>query len=138
MRAVVDPNVFISACLSPSGAPRRVVIAWQEGRFEMIVSPLLLTELKRALAYPKLVRRVPADDAADLVGWIERSARVVADPPGPPPMHSPDPGDDYLVTLAASERSALVSGDEHLLSLADELPVFAPRAFLDFLSAGGH
>ena len=135
MRAVVDPNVFISAGLSPSGTPSRVLSAWQEGRFELIASPLLLEELERALAYPKLRRRIPAHDAAALLRLIQRSATVVPDPAGPPPKHSSDPGDDYLLTLAARERAALVSGDQDLLSLAGELPVFAPRAFLELLSA---
>lgn len=137
MRAVLDPNVLISACLSPSGSPGRVLVAWQEGRFELVASPLLLAELERALAYPKLRRRISAQDAADLVRWIQHSARVVPDPAEPPPKPSPDPGDDYLLALAARERSALVSGDAHLLSLAGELPVFAPRAFLEFLDAPG-
>ncbi|MCA1705276.1 MAG: PIN domain-containing protein, partial [Actinobacteria bacterium] len=52
MRAVLDPNVIISAVLSPGGAPARVMTAWLEGRYELVVSPLLLEELERALSYP--------------------------------------------------------------------------------------
>lgn len=39
MRAVLDPNVLVSALLSPTGTPARIVLAWAEGRFELVVSP---------------------------------------------------------------------------------------------------
>jgi putative PIN family toxin of toxin-antitoxin system len=130
VRAVLDANVLISAILSRRGAPAALLLAWQEGAFELIVSPLLLAELRRALAYPKLARLIPAADADAYLGWLSRSARVVADPPGPPPVRSSDPADDYLITLAAAERAVLVSGDGALTSLAHLIPVRTPAGFL--------
>ena len=130
MRAVVDPNVHISALLAPRGAPAEVLRAWMDGGFELIVSPLLLAELERALAYPKLRKRITAEDAARVVEWLGRSATVAEDPAGRPPLRSPDPGDDYLLALAATARAALVTGDRHLLSLDTALPIFAPAEFL--------
>jgi uncharacterized protein len=47
---------------------------------------------------------------------------------------SPDPGDDYLLALAENEHAVLVSGDHHLLQLADALPIQAGRRFLDGLA----
>ena len=51
MRAVLDPNVVISGLLSRDGSPAQTLLAWREGRFELVVSPLLLGELARALAF---------------------------------------------------------------------------------------
>jgi putative PIN family toxin of toxin-antitoxin system len=130
LRAVLDPNVFISAALSPTGAPARVLQAWIDGAFELLVSPLLLAELERALAYPKLRKRIPPEDAARMVDWLRRSATVAGDPDGPPPLTSRDPGDDYLLAFAASQRAALVSGDSDLLSLGGDLPIYSPADFL--------
>jgi predicted nucleic acid-binding protein len=48
----------------------------------------------------------------------------------------PDPGDDYLLALAAATQAALVSGDKHLLSLESALPIYRPTAFLDTLTEG--
>ena len=127
---MVDPNVVIAAALSPGGAPARVLRAWLEGAFEMVVSPKLIAELDRALAYPKLRKRIPAGDAAQLVDLLQGLAESHPDPPGPPPVRSTDPGDDYLVALAASTNSVIVSGDRHLLTLGDHLPVFSPAVFL--------
>jgi predicted nucleic acid-binding protein len=46
---------------------------------------------------------------------------------------SADPGDDYLLGLAEAARAVLVSGDRHLLKLADELPIQDARTFLEAL-----
>lgn len=134
MRAVLDVNVLISAALSPTGAPARLLLAWQAGAFELIVSPTLLAELARALGYPKLRRLVPATDADAYVAWLARSAAMARDPAGPPPAHTVDPDDDYLVALAADQRAMLVSGDRHVLVLAEHLPVVTPAAFLAVLA----
>ncbi len=130
VRAVLDPNVLISALLSATGAPAQVLRAWLGGRFELVVSPLLLAELDRALAYPKLRKRISPEDAKRFVELLQRSATVAQDPDAEPPRRSVDPGDDYLIALAAAERAALVSGDKHLLALEGDLPIFAPAAFL--------
>ena len=135
MRAVLDATVLISAILSPRGTPARIVLAWQAGAFDLVVSPALLAELRRALAYPKLERLVPPADAESFVAWIGRSALLAADPDGEPPVHSVDPADDYLITLAAAERAVLVSGDAHLTVLADRFPVRTPAQFLASLGA---
>ena len=135
MRAVLDANVLISAILSPRGTPARLLLAWQAGAFDLVVSPALLAELRRALAYPKLERLVPPADAESFVAWIGRSALLAADPDGEPPVHSVDPADDYLITLAAAERAVLVSGDAHLTVLADRFPVRTPAQFLASLGA---
>jgi len=136
VRSVLDPNVLISALLSPDGAPARTLIAWLDGEFEVLVSPLLLAELERALAYSKLRKRIEPDEAARFVEWLRRTATLVDDPDDPPPIESADPGDDYLIALASFRDAALVSGDRHLLGLSGELPVYRPARFLRLLEAG--
>jgi putative PIN family toxin of toxin-antitoxin system len=133
VRAVLDPNVIISAVLSRSGAPARVMTAWLEGRYELVVSPLLLEELERALSYPKLRKRITEAEMRELLDLLRREADLWDDPSGSPPVRSPDPGDDYLITLAAATQSIIVSGDRHLLVLSDELPVYTSAAFLSLI-----
>ena len=130
LRAILDVNVLISALISPSGSPARLLLAWQEGRFELIVSPALLAELRRALAYPKLERLVPPADADAFVAWLSRSALLARDATDPPPIHAADPNDDYLLALAAEQRAELVSGDGHLLALVGDYPIAGPADFL--------
>lgn len=132
MRAVLDPNIIISAALSPAGSPARVLRAWLDGSFELVASPKLLGELDRALAYSELRKRIPEEDARALVQLIERGS-VVRDDPEDPPTVSRDRGDDYLIALAKQNEAILVSGDTDLLELAPGLPVFSAAAFLDWL-----
>ena len=134
MRAVLDVNVLVSAMLSPRGSPAKLLIAWQAGEFDLVVSPAVLAELARALTYPKLVRHIAPADAAAFVTWLARSA-VVAQDPGLPSVRSADPEDDYLLALASTERAILVSGDSHLTTLADRLPIRTPAEFMASLDA---
>jgi putative PIN family toxin of toxin-antitoxin system len=132
VRAVLDPNILIAALLSPSGAPAQLVRRWLAGEFELIVSEALLHELERALAYPKLRKRLAACESAEYLALLRNSGRLAADPPVAA-ARSEDPGDDYLLALAESERATLVSGDKHLLAIADEYPIQSARRFLDSL-----
>jgi hypothetical protein len=135
VRAVLDANVLISAVLSPRGAPARLLAAWRGGAFNLVVSPLLLAEVRRALAYAKLARLVAPADADAYVAWLGRTAEMAADPGGPPPVRSEDPADDYVIALAAAQRAVIVSGDGHLTALADRIPVRRPAAFLAEIEA---
>lgn len=136
MRAVLDPNVLIAALLSPGGAPARLVAAWLAGEFELVVSDELLDELRRALAYPKLRKRVSPEEAAAFSRLLSTGG-IVASHPGAGTHRSEDPGDDYLLALAEVEQAVLVSGDRHLLVLAPKLPVMTAAEFLEALRGRG-
>jgi len=130
VRAVLDVNVIISALLSPQGSPANIVREWLDGAFDLVASALLFDELECALGYPKLRTRVTVSEATELIELMQREAILFHDPDEPPGVHSPDPGDDYLVALAAASESVLVSGGGHLLGLAEHLPVYSPAEFL--------
>jgi putative PIN family toxin of toxin-antitoxin system len=133
VRAVLDANVLVSALISRVGVPARLVELWLEGEFELVVCKTLLEEVQRTLNQPRISGRVSSEDALRFIWLLQEVGEVVADPEGPPPVHSTDPGDDYLLALAARERTPLVSGDAHVLALSDRLPISLPRAFLEQL-----
>jgi predicted nucleic acid-binding protein len=133
VRAVVDPNVLIAALLSRTGAPAQIVSRWLGGEFELVVSEKLLAKLERALATRSCAAGSPTRTPTPS-STFERGARAAPDPTGAPARCSADPGDDYLLALAESQHAVLVSGDQHLLALADELPIQTPRTFLDALA----
>lgn len=135
MRAVLDPNVLISAILSPAGTPGRVLRHWLEGGYDLVVSPLLVDELRRALAYPKLRNRIAPAEAEAFVELLTRAGVMVDDPDARPTISSPDPDDDYLIALANRSRAFLVSGDEDLLQLSEQLPVYSPSRFLALIES---
>jgi putative PIN family toxin of toxin-antitoxin system len=134
VRVVLDPNILISAMLSPSGAPARLLARWLAGDFELIASRQLLAELERALTYPKLRERIQPEKAARFMEFLHLRAEDVEDVPDPP-RRSPDPDDDYLIALSASARAVLVSGDAHLLGLAGSIPAYSAQGCLEWLDS---
>jgi len=136
VRVVLDANVLVSAAISAAGPPRQIVSAWVDGRFQLVASPALLEELSDVLARPRFRRFISIATAGDLIDGLAEDAEILDDPPAQPGL-SPDPDDDYLITLArAAKADYLVSGDRHLLDLTDPgPPVLTPRQFLDLLGA---
>jgi len=136
-RVVCDVGVIISGVLSAQGPPGRLLDRWRDGVFDLIVSPLWLAELARVLERPKISRYLEPGDAEELLSAIRLQAELADDPPAQPGL-TPDPGDDYLVSLArATGADYLVSGDAHLTDLPDaDPPVLTPREFDDLLGQG--
>jgi putative PIN family toxin of toxin-antitoxin system len=131
VRVVLDSNVLISALLEPRGPSAKLLRAWTEGKFELVVSPQLLDELADVLGRERLRRWLTEEEASVFVASLRRDATVVDDSPVEPGI-TPDPDDDYVVALArAADVDYLVSGDRHLTELIDpDPPVLTPRAFL--------
>ena len=134
MRVVLDPNVLVSAAISPAGPPRQILTAWTDERFDLVASPALLEELADVLARPKLGRFITTAISVAFIDGLATDAIMVADPTEPPSV-SPDLDDDYLIALArAAGADYLVSRDRHLLELTEpDPPVLTPRQFLDLL-----
>ena len=135
-RAVLDTNVLVSALISPGGGSARLLLELRSGAFELLVSPLLLAELREVLRRDKFRQYVSeAEVEADAYVELIRSEGVVrADPaPSPEPL-SADPDDEYLIDLARDAQvDALVTGDAHLLELRAIIPAMTPAEFLELL-----
>ncbi len=128
--------MLVSARISFGGkrAPVGVLLAWFEGRFEMIVSEELLGELERVLLRPKFRRYTTSEEVAAYVSLIRRRAILASDPSVSKSL-TPDPKDGYLVALSRSSGAHfLVADDPHLTRLSNpEPPILTPRAFLEML-----
>jgi putative PIN family toxin of toxin-antitoxin system len=133
-RAVLDINVLVSALISPGGGSARLLLELRSGAFELIVSPLLLAELREVLRRDTFRRYVSEAEADAYVELIRIEAVIHADPaPSPEPL-SADPDDEYLIGLARDARGdAIVSGDAHLLDLRAVIPAMTPAEFLELL-----
>jgi putative PIN family toxin of toxin-antitoxin system len=133
-RAVLDTNVLVSALISPGGGSARLLLELRSGAFELIVSPLLLVELREVLRRDKFRRYVSQGEADAYVELIRTESVIHADPAPSPETLSADPDDEYLIDLARdAQADAIVSGDAHLLELRAVLPVMTPAEFLETL-----
>lgn len=133
--ATLDTNVLVSALISPGGASARLLLELRAGGFELVLSPLLLAELREVLDRDKFRRYVTEAEADAHVELIRREGVVRADPsPSPEPM-SADPDDEYLIDLAREAGAdALMTGDAHLLDLRAIIPALTPTEFLEALA----
>jgi putative PIN family toxin of toxin-antitoxin system len=128
-RAVLDPGIFVSALITPSGKPAKLIEWAQGGEFELIVSPKLLAELEDVLLRDKFRRYVGIEKVKAFLEVVRREATVVPDPTAPAPIKSADADDDYLLALAYFQKAILVSGDSDLLDLTGGAPICAPADF---------
>lgn len=136
MRPVVlDPSVLVSALINPDGAPGKLLLEIQAGRFELIVSPKLVAELEGVVRRNKFRRYAGLDEALEFVAVIRHGATHVRDPGHRTPLRSSDPKDDYLIALSRGNSALLVSGDKHLLDLVGGgAPIRAPADLLAAIS----
>jgi putative PIN family toxin of toxin-antitoxin system len=120
MRAVADTNVVVSGLLWP-GPSRRILTLARTGQLELFTSPALLAELEDVLSRRKFSRRLDLAGVGlqDLVLGYAALARVVL-PAKIPLIIAEDPDDDEVLACAlAAHAAVIVSGDRHVLSLAE-------------------
>jgi uncharacterized protein len=117
MRVVLDTNVLVSALLMDASLPAQFLTQWRQGRFTLLTATPQLDELTRVTRYPKLRARLKPALAGRLVNDLREIAVLVE--PLPPVEVSPDPYDDYLLSIASGgPADYIVTGDKpHLLAL---------------------
>lgn len=132
MKVVLDTNVLLSGLMAPEGAPGRILNAWFDARFDVVMSVAQLGEIARALGYPKICRKL---------GWdkqqIERFIRQLYIRAEVIESHSTsvealrDPKDTMiLAALIVSGADVLVTGDRDLLELRGKHPIQTPAEFV--------
>ena len=135
--AVLDTSVLISGFLT-KGPPRRVLDLAAADRFRMVLSPVILEEMRRSLRKPKLMQAYGyMPEAIDAFADSIVAAASVVD--GDPAFVSRcrDPNDHHVIaTAVAASASVIVSGDKDLLDLGAHGPIriLTPRRFLDMLA----
>lgn len=138
-RAVIDPNVFISALMAKPGSPALdTARALATDKLTLVACPHLLAELAEVAKREKFRRYFSIYQAELLVAALELKAEMRPDPPTGPRVCA-DPDDDYLFALAAAADVQLViSGDRKVLAV--QLPgvdVLTPRQLVNRLDHAG-
>ena len=54
LRVVIDTNVIVSGILSRDGAPAKLLNAWRERRFLLLISSEIVTEVRAVMQYPRI------------------------------------------------------------------------------------
>ena len=138
LRVVLDANVYVSAIIRPEGPPGRVIDRFlRDSAFEIVLSPAIVEETLRALAYPKVRRYLRG--TVDPILLFEDISLLAEFVPGDYKMSaaSADPDDDKYLAAALEGRATLVvTGDPDLLALEEYrgVRIVNPRTFLGLLS----
>lgn len=77
MRVVLDTNILISALLVQTGHSAAIYLAWQEGRFTLLVCAEQLDELRATLRKPAIAARIKPYKAGRLVNQLTHLAEIV-------------------------------------------------------------
>ena len=130
MRVVLDTNVLISAIFF-SGTPSRILAAWIEEIFELVVSTNILEEY-RAVA-ERIGGKFPGVEVGPVLDRISLHALLVV------PVKLPDDActdrDDvkFLECAVACRGNCVISGDRPLLRSSgyEGVEVLTPRRFVE-------
>lgn len=117
IKAVVDTNVLISGLISSKGTPSKLLNAWNNKLFTLVISPELVQELEIVLQRPKLAKY--AISLQEIEGLITsfKKQQIVVSPHANISFHVRDPKDEMIVTCALRNADYLVTGDKDLLDL---------------------
>ena len=121
----------MSAALSSKGPPAALVRAARDGALEVVVSPLLLNEVRDVLRRPRFRRFLSVNEVDALITELGRICRVELDPETGPAVLR-DRKDDYLVYLSRQVAvEYIVSGDADLTDANLDPPALTPRQAIE-------
>lgn len=137
LKAVVDTNVFVAGIISPKGFPAKIINAWKKRRFELVVSPEIIEEVREVLFQPK-IRNLSSWTDRQREEFIENlihagipasgslSLKIVGD----------DPDDDkFIIAALEEEANYILTGDAHLLKLGSYkgIKILTPKEFVKIM-----
>jgi putative PIN family toxin of toxin-antitoxin system len=129
VKIVLDTNVLLSGLAYPNGTPGRIVAAWDNHGFDLVLSRPQVQEIARVLAYSKIHKLLRWDKSRieEFIRQLLLRAEVV----DLAETTVDDPDDAFiLASLIASRADLLITGDQDLLALRDQYPIETPAEFL--------
>jgi len=130
MRIILDTNVFISGIFF-SGPPSQILKAWEKRRLQIVLSKQILDEYQRVAE--DISSKFPLVDISSIIELITIYGQFI-DTQGVSITICKDPDDDKFIECAiAGKCDIIVSGDRHLLKLADYkgIKILKPRDLLE-------
>jgi putative PIN family toxin of toxin-antitoxin system len=142
IRAVLDTNVLASGVVEfevAERAPGHLLRLWRDQRFQLVVSPEILSELMGTLAKPYYRRQITPEQFTRFWRLLQDEATeafVVVRVSGV----ASHPEDDLILSAAVSAQADyLVTGDKQMqrLEAYQGVRIVSPRQFLILLEQEG-
>ncbi len=136
LKVVLDTNQLVSSLLTSRGLQRRLVDAWRDRGYLLLLGPEQIEEIGDVLLRPKIARkyRISAADRAGLVELLRHEAVLLPRVEGSGACRDRD-DDRLLASAAAGGADLLVTGDRDLLSIGrfEGVEILDARSFLAVL-----
>lgn len=130
MRIVLDTNVFVSGVFF-RGPPYEIVKAWQDDRFQLVISQEILQEHREA--GEALAKRFSGVDLSPILELLIVKAELTESPSLLEAVCDDPEDDKFLACALAGNTKLIISGDKHLLKISGYrgIKVIKPRKFFD-------
>jgi putative PIN family toxin of toxin-antitoxin system len=137
MKVVLDTNVLVSALIVKAGKPAQILRCIDS--FELLLTQEILAETKRVLNYRRIRKRYHLSDQ-DVTTYLDRLGEVgtILQVNAKVEVIEDAPDDDKFLPFAKeAEADYIVSGDVHLMALAEHegTPILTPNQFLGLLKS---
>lgn len=104
MRVVVDTNIFLAGLLNADGGSAKIILAFRDGEFELVVSPEVFDEYVRVIHL--FDNAVPANKSEELLELVfEKSVKVE---PAAAGGRCSDADDEKFLAAALAGRAAFL------------------------------
>ncbi len=130
MKAIVDTNVFMSGIFW-AGPPAKILQAWNEKKFEIVLSKEILEEYMRVGNV--LARKYEGVNLDPFFELLVIRANIYDIPPWRKSVCR-DPNDEMFISCAvATNTKIIISGDKDLLEISghEGIQVLKPKNFMD-------
>jgi putative PIN family toxin of toxin-antitoxin system len=117
MRVVIDSSVLARATPGKTSAAREVLLLATQALHTLVASAPVLTELAHVIQYPRVRALHGLDDAGIQTFLLSlQMASLIVVPTIPPPIHTRDPNDDFVIATAiAGQAEVICTWDNDLI-----------------------
>lgn len=140
MRVVLDANIYVSALISSKGNPARIIRRWLDGEFDVLLSRPILEEIVRVTGYARIQRKYKQvrENRLEFVDLITEQSLWVQPAEDVSAIVADESDNRYLECTLAGGARYVVTGDQHLLEIADYqgVQIITPATFITLLMTG--
>jgi putative PIN family toxin of toxin-antitoxin system len=137
IKAVIDTNLVASATIVSVGHSAQILDAWRTGKFQIIISPQIIEEMRRVLFYNRIRKRsfMTEDEVNILLDSLEHSSIQTKGELQLKVVDMDAADDKFIIAAIEGKASYVVSGDQHLKDIGEyqEIKIISPGEFLKIL-----
>jgi putative PIN family toxin of toxin-antitoxin system len=127
-RVVIDTNIFISAIISPTGNPAKIMSLVSYKELQLFYNIDILNEYKKVLAYEKL--QIPIQTQIEAMNGINKLGMLIEPTTSKIPL--PDETDRIFYDTAQTSGAILITGN--IKHFPAESFIMTPARFIEDLT----